>query len=584
MLAKNRMSRLTAFTVALAISASAPAAAQVVSPAQSPARESQQPSAPTANDQARRVGVDESRPLALTLFDAVKMALGNNQELEVERINVRQSEYDLFAARGATDIGVGASTYYEQRTIPVGSLLQGGANGALTTKTLNYDFTAQQLLPTGGSWLAQFTNSRGDTNSQFVSLNPQYNTALNVQIRQPILRSFSIDDVRRRIRVANRRLDLTDSQFRQKAIDIVSRVQRAYWDLAFALRDAEIRRESVELARTQLGRNKRMVDEGTLAPIELVSVEVELEKRNEDVLTALESVTRAENALKQLILRDRTDGAWGQPIIPSESPEVRGIGYSLSDAVAAAFVNRPELAQNDLQQEINKVDVKYFENQTKPQVDLIASYTSTGLSGAPVLTGNPFAGTTTLLLDRVNTLSDRLGLPPVVVPPGGELPGFLLGGYGQSLRNLFSNDFRTIRFGLGFNFPLRNRTSEAQLGRAVAEGRKIGAQRKTLEQAIEAEVRNALQAVDTGRQRVESARASREAAQKQLESEQRRFQGGFSTTYLVLERQNALSEARGRELRAMTDYNKAISDLQRVMGTTLTSANVELAPAVTGRR
>ncbi|HEX8091531.1 MAG TPA: TolC family protein, partial [Blastocatellia bacterium] len=397
-------------------------------------------------------------------------------------------------------------------------------------------------------------------------------------------RSFSIDDVRRRIRVANRRLDLTDSQFRQKAIDIVSRVQRAYWDLAFALRDVEIRRESVELARTQLERNKRMVNEGTLAPIELVSVEVELEKRNENVLTALESVTRAENALKQLILRDRTDGAWGRPIIPSESPEARGSGYSLSDAVAAAFVNRPELAQNDLQQEINKVDIKYFENQTKPQVDLIASYTSTGLSGAQVLTGNPFAGTTTLLLDRVNAISDRLGLPPVVIPPGGDLPDFLLGGYGQSLRNLFSNDFRTIRLGLAFNFPLRNRTSEAQLGRAVAEGRKIGAQRKTLEQAIEAEVRNAIQAVDTGRQRVESARASREAAQKQLESEQRRFQGGFSTTYFVLERQNALSEARGRELRAMTDYNKAISDLQRVMGTTLTSANVELAPAVTGRR
>ncbi|HEX8089902.1 MAG TPA: hypothetical protein VF762_13665, partial [Blastocatellia bacterium] len=197
LLTMSRMNRLTAFALALALAlyASTPmTTAQVVSPAQAPEREAQQPPASTVSEQARRVGVDESRPLALTLFDAVKMALGNNHELEVERINVRQSEYDLFAARGATDIGVGASTYYEQRTIPVGSLLQGGANGTLTTKTLNYDFTAQQLLPTGGSWLAQFTNSRGDTNSQFVSLNPQYNTTLNVQIRQPILRSFSIDD------------------------------------------------------------------------------------------------------------------------------------------------------------------------------------------------------------------------------------------------------------------------------------------------------------------------------------------------------------------------------------------------------
>lgn len=581
---KLGVSRFISFAIALSISTPMTSAAQVVRLAQTPVQTSQaSPSSDAQPQTAPRVGVNESQPLSLTLFDAVKMALSNNRELEVERINVRQSEYDLFAARGATDIGVGASSYYEHRTIPVGSLLQGGANGTLTTKSLNYDFTAQQLLPTGGSWIAQLTNSRGDTNSQFVSLNPQYNTALNIQFRQPVLRNFSIDDARRRILVANRRLDLSDTQFRQKAIDVVSHVERAYWDLAFALRDVQIRRESVELALTQLERNKRMVNEGTLAPIELVSVEVELEKRNENVLTALEAVTRAENALKQLILGDRTASAWNQPIIPSESPDMRGASYSMSDAVGAAFLNRPELAQNKLQQEINRVDTKYFENQTKPQVDLIASYTSTGLSGARTQTGNPFAGTTTLLLDRVNALSDRLGLPPVEVPPGAELPGFLLGGYGQSLRNLFSNDFRTVRFGLTFSFPLKNRTSEALLGRAVAEGRKIEAQRKALEQTIEAEIRNALQSVDTARLRVETARASREAAQKQLDSEQRRFQAGMSTTYFVLERQNALSEARGRELRAMTDYNKAVSDLQRVMGTTLTSANVELVPA-TGTR
>jgi HAE1 family hydrophobic/amphiphilic exporter-1 len=201
------------------------------------------------------------------------------------------------------------------------------------------------------------------------------------------------------------------------------------------------------------------------------------------------------------------------------------------------------------------------------------------LSGTPSLTGNPFASTTTLLLDRVNILSDLQGIPPVAVPPGSELPGFLQGGYGQSLSNLFSNDFRTFRFGVALSFPLKNRTAEGQLGRAVAEGRKIGAQRKTLEQTIEVEVRNAVQAVETARLRVETARASREAAEKQSESEQRRFQAGLSTTYFVLERQNNLSAAQGRELKAMTDYSKAVTELQRVMGTTLTSANVDVNPA-----
>jgi len=147
-----------------------------------------------------------------------------------------------------------------------------------------------------------------------------------------------------------------------------------------------------------------------------------------------------------------------------------------------------------------------------------------------------------------------------------------------------SNDFRTVRFGLSFSFPLKNRAAEGQLGRTLAEGRKIDAQRKTLEQVIEVEVRNALQAVETNQQRVDTGRASRQAARKQLDSEQRRFQAGLSTTYFVLERQNTLSEAQGRELRAMTDYNKALSELQRVMGTTLVTSNVELKPATTAQK
>jgi HAE1 family hydrophobic/amphiphilic exporter-1 len=511
------------------------------------------------------------------------MALEQNRDIEVERINVRQAEYDLFSARGTTDVYLGASSFYEHRTLPVGSLLAGGPNGTLTTETLNYDFTAQQLLPTGAQWVAGFTNSRGDTNSQFVSLNPQYNTALNVQIRQPILRNFSIDDARRRIQIAQRRLDLSDSQFRQRAIEIVARVQRSYWDLVFALRDVQIQRESVELAQNQLERNRRMVNEGTVAPIDLVSVEVELEKRNENVLTATETVTRAENALKQLMLGGTESSIWNQPLIPTETPDLRVTNFGLTDAVAAALANRPELAQSNLQQEINKVDAKFFENQTKPQVDLIASYTSTGLSGSKILTGNPFTSTTAVLLDRVNALSGLAGIPAIPVPTGSDLPGFLVGGYGQSLQNLFINDFRTFRFGVAFNFPLRNRTAEGQLGRVVAEGRKIVSQRKTLEQSIEVEVRNALQGVETGRLRVETARASREAAEKQSDSEQRRFEAGLSTTYFVLERQNVLSQSKGRELRAMTDYSKAVAELQRVMGMTLSSANVEVGAPSTKR-
>jgi HAE1 family hydrophobic/amphiphilic exporter-1 len=349
-----------------------------------------------------------------------------------------------------------------------------------------------------------------------------------------------------------------------------------YWDLAFALRDLQIRRESIDLANTQLERNRRMVNDGTLAPVELISVEVELERRKDAALSALDALTRAENGLKRLILGDRQSEEWRRPLLPTDAPLLDTSSLSFDDAIATAFHNRPELAQNELQQEINKIDLRFLGNQTRPQVDLLAVYTSTGLSGAAVQTANPFASTTTPLLDRVNDLSSLAGLQPVAIPPQAQLPEFLIGGYGKSLGNLFGNDFRTWRVGIAVSFPLRNRTAEAQLGRSIAEGRKIDSQRKSLEQSIEAEIRNALQSVETARLRIATARASREAAQEQLDSEQRRFAAGMSTNFLVLERQNALSEAQGRELRALTDYNKAISEIQRVMGTTLTASNVEL--------
>jgi HAE1 family hydrophobic/amphiphilic exporter-1 len=561
--------------------ATAPAYAQIVRVEQQPVSAGQSTSAP-AVEQSARVGVDQSRPLSLTLFDAVRMALEQNRELEIQRINVRQAEYDLFGAKGIRDIGLEGAAYYEHRTIPVGSLLGGGPNGSLTTEAMNFDFGARQLTATGASWSANLINSRVDTNNLFSALNPQYTSSLVLQFSQPLMRNLSIDEARRRIKVASRRLDLSDSQFRQKAIEIVARVERAYWDLSFALRDLQIRRDSITLARTQLEHNRRMVDQGTLAPIDLVSVEVELQKRREDELSALDTVTRAENALKQLILGTREAQVWNQPVLPTDQADVHAAGFTLEEAYRAAAANRPELKQNSIETEINNIDNSYFSNQTKPQVDLISSYTSTGLAGTPTNT-NPFGATTQLLVDRVNQLSSLQGLPAVPTAPPAQLPGFLLGGQGTNLSNLFSNDFRTFRFGVSIQFPLRNRTAEADLGRSLAEGRKLDAQRKSIEQSIEVEVRNALQAVEIGRLRVETSRASREAAQKQSESEERRFQAGLSTTFLVLDRQNALSEAQGRELRALIDYSKAVSELQRVMGTTLVRANVELTTTANKR-
>jgi HAE1 family hydrophobic/amphiphilic exporter-1 len=534
--------------------------------------------APQTRAQEQRVGIDEARRLTLTLHDAVAMALENNREIEVERLNVQLNELDLRAAQGAYDPSLVSSFYYDRRTTPVASLLAGGQNGRLQTSNLVSSATLQQRLPwQGASVQALFDNNRATTQNLFNSLNPQFTTALSFNFTQPLGRNRSIDPVRRQIKIAKKRLDLSDSQFRQRAIEIISQVQRVYWDLVFARRDYEIKGESAELARTQLEHNQRLVEAGTLAPADVISARVEVERRTDEAEAAVEAIQRAENALKALISQPSNSALWQSPLLPVEQPQIiPGATMPLDDALKLAFKNRPEMEQYRLRGELNKIDVDYFRDQTKPQIDLVASYGITGVAGALRTTENPLSASNVLLFNRVNQLSQLAGLPLLPPVSVGGTPDFLLGGYGQSLYNLLSNDFRAWRFGLSINLPLGNRTAQAQLGRALAEGKQIDVQRQRTEQTIEVEVRNALQAVETARRRVEAATNSRANAELQYQSEQRKFDAGQSTNFFVLDRQNALSAARGRELKALTDYNKAVAELQRALSTTLSSNNVEV--------
>ena len=159
-------------------------------------------------------------------------------------------------------------------------------------------------------------------------------------------------------------------------------------------------------------------------------------------------------------------------------------------------------------------------------------------------------------------------------PPAQTISPFLLGGYDQSLQNLLSNRFNNFRLGVQINLPLRNRTAQAQLGRSLVEGQRIATQREQIEQSIQVDVRNALQVVRSAEARLRSAGIARQASEQQYQSEQRKLDAGQSTVFLVLERQTALTTARGNELRAQTDLNKAIAELQRATGNALTINNI----------
>jgi HAE1 family hydrophobic/amphiphilic exporter-1 len=490
-----------------------------------------------------RVGVNPSKRVTLTLRDAMTMALENNRDIEVERLNVQMNEFDLRGAQGFYDPNLATTLYYDHRAIPATSIFASGK-----TDNVIGSATFTQRTPWQGS-----------------------------SITQPIMRNRTIDSGRRQIRIAKKRLDISDSQFRQRAIEIIAQVQRAYWDLVFARRDQEIKQESVDLADTQLEHNERLVEAGTLAKSDIISARVELERRKDEAEAAVDAIQRAENALKALMAQVGDGEIWQSELVPVERPQVEpGASLPLEDALRLAAQNRPEMEQYRLRGELNKIDSEYLRNQTKPQVDFFVTYGAAGLAGPLRAAENPINASNAVLYGRINQLSSLAGLPPLPIANTGGTPGSLIGGYGQSLANLFKNDFRSWRFGLNINLPLRNRTAEANLGRSLAEGKQIEAQRQKTEQSLEVEVRNALQAVETARKRADAAKNSRVNAELQYQSEQRKFDAGQSTNFFVLDRQNALSSARGRELRALTDYTKAVAELQRALSTTLSSNNVEV--------
>ncbi len=518
-----------------------------------------------------RVGIDMNRQRPLSLRDALSMALENNKDIEVARENVRIAEFELRGAQGAYDPRFTTNAFYERAENPISSFLSGGQNGS----TIQSDYTANARLEgqsavLGGSYRLDFSSVRFTTNNQFTALNPQYPTALTFNYTQPLVRGLKFDNSRRQIEIARKNLSLTDAQFRQRAIDTITNVQRAYWDLVFALRNLQVQHDAVTSARSQLSHNKRLVEEGQLAPIDIVAAEAQISTYEQGVYSALEEVSRAENSLKNLVAENQKSSIWTESLVPIDPVDLALPDVTLPEALKTAMENRPELQQSNVVKEINEIDRRYFKDQTKPAVDLVGTYGISGLAGGISTAGvNPFTASNLQVRQRVDELSVLAGLEPLPIVPPQTFSPDLLGGYGQSLQNLLANRYANFKIGVQISLPLRNRTAEAQLGRSLVEGERIATQREQLEQTIQVDVRNALQSMRSSEARLRAAVATREASEQQYSSEQRKLDAGQSTVFLVLERQTALTTARGMELKAQTDLNKSIADLQRATGNAL---------------
>lgn len=546
----------------------------------------------------RTVGLEPGKIVKWTQKDAILAALDKNIDIELEREKVRMTQYDLIVAQGFYDPTTTSRILYNRAANPNAARFSGTDSNAISNQALIYNFGATKNLERWGSFVsANFNNQRLVSNTN--NLSTLYSPSLTFQLSQPLFKNFGIDQARYQIKVYKKTLDLNDAQFRQKVIQIISQVQQAYWDLSLAIKNEGVQRESVGLAETFLNNTKRQVEVGTLAPIAVVEAATSLESRRQAVFQAMNQVGIAENTLKNLTASGPNDELWSSVIEPVEPFEIKPVSIPVADAIKLAHENRPEISQQNLSKEINKIGVDFFRNQAKPQIDLIANYSTNGLGGTPaVISGTapncqipdlrvPGDQSSGLVCNSIVVGRDAAGNfvptirtvpfdPAVPFTQTSQITKQFIGGYGTALSNLFRNEFRTWSVGVQVNLPLRNRTAKANLGKALETGRQIDLQTRQLMQNIEVEVRNAVQAVETAKMRIDAAEAATKYARQQLEGEEKKFAAGLQTTYFVLDRQNQLSQAQVSELQAKADYNIAIANLQRVMSTTLSINSIEI--------
>jgi len=543
----------------------------------------------TTTPKLSRTGVQNSQTMPLTLSEAIRKALENNNDIEVAKNDVRIAESNLRSLLGIYDPVFTINPNIDRSSTT--------GQGATTDFRVNGDFT-QQIKPGGGNYRVFLNNSRTEnrfaqqqvTSGSETSGGAVFSTSLGVTYTQPLWRNLKTDSTRRQIKIQRKRVSQSDADFRRQAILVISQVQTAYWDLVFALRNQQNQVANVNLSRENLRQVEAKITAGSAAPLEKAEVLTELATREGELLNATQQVSTSENRLKQLFLRDPNATEWLTQIVPTDAPVFSDEPINLDAAMKDAMEFRPELSRLKLEKEINKIDLDFFKNQTKPRIDLVTTASLDGLSlgnvntdsfQSPLLFPEPVGSETSTSSYFYNLICRSTLTPPpnctnIPVVTFSGTANYLKGGFNRSFANLFRSDAPNFSVGVTISFPLRNKTAKADLATARMQTERIDAQTRSQEQAVVAEVRNAVQAVETARQRIATSKTARENAEIQLEGERKKFEVGRSTTFFLFQRENALTNARNAEIRAETDYNKALSELQRVTSTTFRMNNVQV--------
>ena len=529
----------------------------------------------TAVPNGELVGVQQQPFVGLALQDAIAMALQRNTDLALAQSNRRIANYQIIAAEGAYDVRFQLVPQYSHSvSAAVSSFQSGPGGGPVTQDTAGVTAAFQGTTQQGAQYRAGVVGTRITSNSTINSYDPFYQTALQFGLTQPLGRGRAIDQNRLQLQLARANAGIQSDIALTQASNTVVQVSNAYYDLVAAWRNVAIQEEGLRNAQAQAASNARLAARGVVAQTDIVEANTQVNVFQDNVFSALANVQRLQTQIKSLVLANPADPVWLANLVPTTPIAQVPQEPTVDVLIASAIANRPEIAQLRSQRESANSNLAFARDQLRPQLDLGLSYTSNGFAGQPVDPAtNPIFGILGAQVAAINALIARSnaqnpGSPPIPPITGGfgSLPAYQTGRLGQSFQTAIDNRFPTYSAQLTLQIPIGNRTAKADFAIAEERARQVALQETAVLQRIRSESVNAIQGLRSAEYRVIAARSAREAAERVLLGEQRRFQAGTSTTFLVLQRQLDVANQQGRELQAQTDLDKAIVELNRVSG------------------
>jgi len=470
-----------------------------------------------------------SKIIDLTQDDAVAKALKMNIELSVERLNPQLQDLALKGAFAAYVPNVGATLGRRNTTTRPGSTIGGGA--IVNTQTYTYNFSASQAIRwTGATANIGWTNGRVGTDNNTATLNPRYDSGLNLSVTQPLWRNRVIDANRQSLITTEINRRISDITLRAATVNTIANTRNAYWDLVYAIQAVESAKTSLALAERLVEDNKIRVEIGTLAPLDIISAQAEAASRQQTLVSREASRWTSELVLKRLIVSGTDDALWTVTLNPVDRPATDvAQNIDLEAALRTALENRTDVVTARKNLEITDVGLKYQRNQTMPGIDLTASYSSSGAAGTQFLGGVPIASSG--YWTAVSQIGDRL------------LP--------------------TWNMQVVVSYPLGTSSQDTTLARSKVQYQQTLAQLRALELTVATDLTNQAMTVQSAFMQVQTAAASRALSQKRLDAEQSKFEVGMSYNYNVVLAQRDFTDAQNSELLAILNYRKALVDFQR---------------------